>query len=89
MQHPTIQSLRQDIDDINQEIIELIAKRVEVAKSIGDKKASHDEPIHQPDREKEVLRSCRKKAEESGLDPDTINDVFKAVIRMCRKKQKN
>jgi chorismate mutase len=85
----SIKELRQEIEGINAEIIELIANRVEVAQKIGEQKKKKDISVHQPKREKRVLRLCKEQAETVGLDKGAIEDIFDRIIKLSRKRQKD
>jgi chorismate mutase len=84
-----IESLRDEITQINEKIIDLIAKRIETAEKIGELKKQHNQPIHQPDQEAKVLEFCQQKAREKGVDPNGIESVFTAIIAMSRERQKD
>jgi len=82
-----IENLRQQIETINTEIIQLIANRVKIAEKIGEHKKMQNKDVYQPDREKEVLQSCHKQATEVGLDGETIESIFAKVIQLSRQAQ--
>lgn len=84
-----IESLRNDIHQINKEIINLIAKRIDTAEAIGELKKQQNQSIHQPDQEEKVLDFCRHKARENDIDPQGIESVFTAIIAMSRQSQKS
>ena len=84
-----IENLRQQIEAINTEIIQLIANRVKVAEKIGEHKKAQNKDVYQPDREKEVLQSCHKQATEVGLDGETIESIFAKIIQLSRKSQRD
>jgi len=84
-----IDQLRQQIGDINTEIIQLIADRVEVAEKIGEHKKAKNKSIYQPEREKAVLQSCHKQATEVGLDGEAVEKIFAGIIQLSRKAQQD
>jgi len=85
----SIKELRQKIEGINAEIIELIADRVTVAQRIGEQKKDQNMSVYQPKREKRVLRLCKKRAETVGLDKDVIEDIFVRIIELSRSRQQD
>ena len=48
--------LREEINAIDQELVQLFCKRMEVASRIADYKQQHELPIYHPTREEEVLQ---------------------------------
>jgi chorismate mutase/prephenate dehydratase len=55
-----LKDLRKKIDDIDQNILELLNKRAEIAVEIGKTKQSNHLRIHSPAREREVLTRLRE-----------------------------
>ncbi len=82
-----IEEHRNRIDEINTQIIELIAERVDVAKKLGKIKENNNMSIRQKDREAQVVQLCKKKADSLGLNPDHIGKVFEKIIQISREAQ--
>jgi chorismate mutase/prephenate dehydratase len=57
-----IQQLRGQIDEIDDELVRLFIRRMDVASQIADYKKEHDLPIFVPARERETLAEVAKKA---------------------------
>ena len=57
-----IQELRGQIDEIDDELVRLFIRRMDVASQIADYKKEHDLPIFVPARERETLAEVAKKA---------------------------
>jgi chorismate mutase len=74
---------RAEINGLNTEIIDLLARRVEVAKEIAEVKQRHGKPVVDPARERAVLEQVRTQAQARGLDPDGAERVFRAIIDLC------
>lgn len=75
----SISEIREGIDQIDLEIIELFAKRHAYVKEIVKFKTS-DEGIVALKRKKQVLEQRRAWAEERALDPVMMEEVFKLLI---------
>jgi chorismate mutase len=82
-----IKSLRTDIQQINEEIIALIAERIQTAQQIGKIKDEQNKPIHQPDQERRVLEFCKQKAKQENISSKDIESVFSTIIAMSRRSQ--
>ncbi len=74
---------RKEIDRLNAEIIERLAKRVEVARAIAEVKRRYGRPVVDAARERIVLDQARARAAERRLDPDGAERVFRAIIDVC------
>lgn len=74
---------RKEIDRLNAEIIDRLAKRVEVARAIAEVKRRHGRPVVDVARERKVLDQARARAAERRLDPDGAERVFRAIIDVC------
>ena len=74
-----LSSLRAEIDHLDKQLWEIIGKRVDVARQIGEWKQQHSEPIVQAQRYHEVLEHCRKVGLQYGLSDKVINEVMEAL----------
>jgi chorismate mutase len=78
-----IAPLRTEIDRLNEEILDKLRERVEVALKIAEVKKRHGVPIVDPAREEKVLDRVGSLAANRGLDPVAVRRVFRAVIDLC------
>ena len=76
---PKLLQLRSELDEINQIIIELLAKRFEVTKQVGELKRDAHLPAKDPVREKEQKEKLLLLAKEHRLNPELIDDIFKLI----------
>lgn len=79
--------LRQQIDQINEDILELLAKRMRVTSEIGQFKKEHDMPVIQPTRYNELMEHLVKSGEQLGLAPDFVRTVLAAIHEESVRKQ--
>ena len=56
-----INSLRSEIDDINNNLIDLLIKRHEISKKIGKEKHKLGIPIYDPSRESNIFTNIKNK----------------------------
>lgn len=54
-----ILQIREQIDDIDQQLLALFAQRMELTKAVGKEKAAASLPIYNPDREQEILEKVK------------------------------
>lgn len=78
---PELKVLRDQIDDIDSLLVELLARRREVTTKVGELKSTVGMPIFAPDREAELLAKRRMQAEQAGISPDLIEDVLRRLMR--------
>lgn len=73
--------LRDEIDDIDSQLVDLLRKRLDVTTKVGALKSEVGMPIYAPDREAALLSKRRKQASEVGLSPELIEDILRRLMR--------
>ena len=71
--------LRNEIDDIDSQLVALLAKRRAVTTKVGLLKSAVGMPIFAPEREANLLKVRREQAIEAGLSPELIEDILRTV----------
>lgn len=84
----TIESLRKEIELIDEEILLLISKRLEISKSIAEKKQNNGMSFEDNGREIELEKLWIKKAQEFGIEKSDINKILIYILDMSKKEQK-
>jgi len=79
--------LRKEIDSLDKSLVELIAKRLQVTKEIGEIKSDLGLALYHPEREAELIKSKRNYANKIGISPDLIEDIIRRIIRDSYKSQ--
>lgn len=72
--------LRNEIDDIDSQLVNLLKKRRTVTTKVGALKNEVGMPIYAPEREEALLTKRRQQAQEAGLNPDVIEDVLRRLM---------
>lgn len=80
-------SLRGEIDDIDDELLQLLARRMEVSAQIGEYKKRNNVAVVQMDRWKKILDDHVATGMDMGLSPELINKVFEAVHQASIERQ--
>lgn len=75
----TITEIREEIDRIDKQIIDLIGERFQYVKEIVNFKSNEDEVKAKP-RYEEVLEIRKKWAAQYELDPGVIENIYKTMI---------
>lgn len=66
----------------------LIAERLQVAPDVAWSKYLSDDPVHDPERETELLKSLTEQAEPHGLGSAFVESLFDAQFRASRQWQR-
>ena len=74
-----LQSLREEIDQLDEQLWEVIGKRADVVRQIGEWKRQHGEQVVQPERWQEVLQHCQSIADRYGLSETIVQEVMEAI----------
>jgi len=82
-----IREVRDLIDDIDREIVALLARRLLLARRAGRAKAGLGLGIRDARREAELLAERRAWAESNGLDPVVVESLFEQMLRYSRRVQ--
>lgn len=73
--------LRQQIDQLDSQLVELLAKRAAVTAQVGRVKQLYALPLYVPEREQALIKARREQAEQAGVSADLIEDVLRRVMR--------
>jgi prephenate dehydrogenase len=84
---PALQQVRDHIDDLDRELVDLLARRARLARKARDAKAEMGAEVRDPLREARLREDRRRWAQEHGLDPDGIDGIFGAILRASRAVQ--
>ncbi|HIF9515307.1 TPA: bifunctional chorismate mutase/prephenate dehydrogenase [Photobacterium damselae] len=76
-----LSKLRDQIDEVDQLMVALLARRLALVEEVGHVKSQHGLPIYAPDREAAMLASRRAEAESQGVPPDLIEDILRRTMR--------
>lgn len=84
---PELERLRQEIENIDRELIRLIKERVDLAREVGKTKRGSDLPILDPAREAAVVRRAGELARAAGLADEDVRYLFWHLIGLSRRAQ--
>jgi chorismate mutase len=80
MSDDTLNEFRSRIDELDDQLIRLLAERFEITKAVGAFKADTGLPAADPGREAEQVTRLRSIAEEVGMDPAFSEQVFRLIV---------
>lgn len=71
--------IREQIDHVDKQVIQLLAARLDLAEQIAAVKARSNITVFQPKRWEELLRQRMAQAEEISLSPEFIKELFEKI----------
>ncbi len=74
-----ISILRQHIDEIDEQLLSLLGKRMRISKEIGIYKKENDMPILQSDRYTEILQQRADMGKAMELDEEFVKDIMQTI----------
>ena len=78
---PTLEDLRQRLDDIDRQLIALVAERKAVSEEVARVKRVTGRPTRDYEREREVILGVRAAAGERGVSADLAEQLLRLLIR--------
>lgn len=83
MSDEKLQPLREQIDAIDAQLLDLLNRRAGLAQQVGHVKAETNAPVFRPEREAQVLRSVATR-NPGPLRSEDLQSVFREVMSACR-----
>jgi chorismate mutase len=75
--------LREKVDATDDQILRTIAQRVKICRAIGEFKKQQGKPVQDLNREIQVIKRARERAELFKIDPDKIERLYREIVNMC------
>ena len=75
----SLTELRRQIDEIDNELLAILAKRIRISKEIGQYKKEHNMPVLQTRRYDAVLKKHTNAAVNLGINPDFLKNIFASI----------
>jgi len=76
----SLDDLRRKVDIIDEEIVDLLARRSKLVEQIGNYKSSTSRVVHDPKREEWILEKLSTLAEAKGFSPSVTVEVYKILF---------
>lgn len=80
MSDEKLEDLRKRIDEIDDQLVDLVSQRIDLAGDILEKKEKAGKKIRDPGREQRVLEKVREKAKGEDLDPEFVESLTRLII---------
>ena len=75
-----LSSLRTDIDRIDDQIVDLLARRFAICREVAEYKHRHGIAVVLPERIEQVKTRCADRAEAQGIDRAFVLDLYTRII---------
>lgn len=72
-------TLRHEIDELDQHLLELLAQRTKISQKIGELKKENNVAVFQQGRWDELLEKAQKDATKFGIDAELVETILKAI----------
>jgi chorismate mutase/prephenate dehydratase len=82
-----LKPLREKIDAIDQQILDLLSQRARIAQNVGHVKAETNAPVFRPEREAQVLRAVAER-NPGPLPAGDVQTIFREIMSACRALEK-
>jgi chorismate mutase len=79
--------LRTEIQKIDEQLLELITRRVDVAHRIAATKRAAGLPTLDPQREAVVVRRAATFARDNGIEEEDLRDLFWSLVGLTRRAE--
>lgn len=80
----SLEDLRDEIDEIDARIVELISGRMRIAEEIGKEKQKQGKHIEDKERERRVLENVRSIAQEENISQETIENIYRQILKASK-----
>jgi chorismate mutase-like protein len=78
-----VEELRRKVDEVDAKIVDMLNERAEVVLQIQDLKRQTGSPLHDPEREAEILKKVSE-ANQGPLDDETIRGIYGHILYHMR-----
>ncbi len=78
---------RDQIDDIDDQIVKLLSERMDLVKELGQIKQSSGTEVQDKTRETEIRTRLKELAEKEGLDPKFVDHLYTHIFIESRRAQ--
>ena len=84
----SLDELREEIREVDQELVELIAQRTYVADTIAEVKQEQGLPTTDEDQEQAVMDRAGENAERFDVDSNLVKAIFRLLIELNKVEQR-
>lgn len=83
----SLESVRGEISRVDEELLRLVSRRMELAGLVLEEKRKLGLPINDDRQNEQVLKRAMERATELNVDPAGVREIFSLLIRMSIDRQ--
>lgn len=83
----SLETVRNEIAQIDEELLKLMSRRMELASRVLEEKRKRNLPISDGRQNDLVLKRAMERATELNVDPSGVKEIFSILIRMSIDRQ--
>ena len=84
----SLQEYRKKIDALDEQLLELVVKRLEICQEIAKYKQENKLPVQNKKREQELIKNRIEKFRELGIDDEKfVEELFELIMKKSREVQ--
>jgi chorismate mutase/prephenate dehydratase len=83
----SLEDLRKKIDEVDIEMVKLLAERMRIAEKIGGEKIGQGKQIRDSEREKKVLENVKSLAQKEKISEEDIASVYRQIVNVAKRVQ--
>lgn len=84
---PDLNDVRRRIEEVDGELVDLIALRCRLVRTAGGSKHAAGLPVEDPRQEASVVRRAASRARDAGVEEEVVRHIFWALIGLARSIQ--
>ena len=85
----SLQEYRKKIDALDEQLLELVVKRLKICQEIAKYKQENKLPIQNKKREQELIKNRIEKLKELGFDDqEFVQELFELIMKKSREVQR-
>ncbi len=77
----SLDQLRIEIDQLDSQLVDLLAQRSKLTQQVGEHKSRTGMPIYVPSREAELIEKRRAEAQQKEVSPGLVEDLLRRIMR--------
>ncbi|SRR6266496_2451190 len=82
-----LQACRQELENLDLDLVQLLARRLSIARRTGGLKRASGMPILDPQREAAVIRQAVSHARKLGVPEEPVREIFWHIVGLSRRAQ--
>lgn len=84
----TLENLREQIDEVDNKLLQLLQERIAIMKQVGDAKKELQKPIRDAQREEQKLTELTKQADLLHIPKQLVTNIWKVFFEISEEIEK-